>query len=114
RLRRIALPARRGVICDRNGKKLVVNAEAYDIAVRPVKIADKAGTAERLAPVVGWDTQDLLALLNSGKKFVYLKRGCDVSVGRKVEELELPGVEALKTVARVYPVGLAAHVVGFT
>lgn len=115
RLRPIPLRARRGIIYDRDGKKLAVNVEAYDVAVRPVKITDKGGTAEQIAPIIGWDNKDLLARLHSPKKFIYLERGVDADIGKRVRNLKLPGVEAIRTVGRVYPAGsLAAHVIGFT
>ena len=112
---RTKLLARRGTIYDRSGNKLATTVDAYDIGVRPAAIGDKEGTAVRLAPLIGWETDKLLEKLNSRSKPFYLARRVDAEVGIKVQEAKLPGIDALRTMKRVYPNGsLASHIIGFT
>ena len=112
---RIKLLARRGTIYDRSGNKLATTVDAYDIGARPAAIGDKAATAARLAPLVGWDTDELLAKLNSRTRPFYLVRGLDAERSAKVQEAKLQGIDVLRTMKRIYPGGtLASHAIGFT
>ena len=114
-VRNIPLLARRGTIYDRQGKKLAVSMDAYDIGARPVDINDKPRTAERLAPLIGWDPDKLLAALNGHATFFYLLRCADAELGTSVKQAGIRGIDAIPTKKRVYAaVGGAAHVIGFT
>lgn len=112
---KIPLLAKRGTIYDRNGKKLAVSVDAYDIYVDPTEIKNKADVAGRLAPLIGYDRSRLLDIFSKRGRFTYLRRRADVQLWAKIKELKLPGVGANPTMKRVYPGGtLAAHIIGFT
>lgn len=112
--RRIPLPARRGTIYDRNGNKLAVTVDAYDIYVQPIQIKDKKGTADKLAAILGSDREKLLDRLESDRAFIYVGRRVDMEVGERVKDAKLLGTGALHTMKRIYPGGsLAAHIIGF-
>jgi len=113
---KIKLPARRGTIYDRNLNKLAITIDAYDIAVRPsVLKKNKTRILTQLASLLGIDAQSLIRKAEGRSKPFYVLRGADVEVGEKVRKAGLPGVDALRTLKRVYPYGqLAAHVIGFT
>lgn len=114
---KIPLLARRGTIYDRNGKKLAVSVDAYDIYVNPAEIKpnQKESVASRLAPLIGWPQEKLLTLLTERSKFAYLERRAGSDVWEKVKAEKLPGIGADVTMKRVYPGGtLAAHILGFT
>ncbi len=113
----IPLLARRGTIYDRNGKKLAVSVDAYDIYIDPsqVKPNQRADIAARLAPFVGRTQQGIEDMLNRRTRFTYLCRRADADVWDKLKAEKLPGVGANLTIKRVYPGGtLAAHILGFT
>lgn len=113
-LRRIKLFARRGTIYDRNGTKLAVTVDAYDIGVRPKAIKDKEKAAELLASFTDWDVETLLAKLRSREKPFYVARGVSVEIGKAIKKQAIAGVDVLPTLKRVYPGGsLAAHIIGF-
>lgn len=115
RLRKIALPARRGTIYDRNGKELAVTVELYDIQTWPRKIKDKDAAADKLAEILGWPRERVLERISTDKRFVFVVRRASTDVGRKVKAAQIYGVEAVPIMSRVYPAGqLASHVIGFT
>lgn len=117
RLKRFVLHARRGTIYDRNGVKLAVNVQAYDIGAHPKKIAkkDRPKIAAQLAKILGCDEEFVLSKLSNDKAFVYIKRGVNARAGLAIKEAKLPQVEVTSIIKRVYPAGgLAANVIGFT
>ncbi|MCL6519231.1 MAG: penicillin-binding protein 2 [Armatimonadetes bacterium] len=117
RLKRFVLHARRGTIYDRNGVKLAVNVQAYDIGAHPKKIAkrDRPKIAAQLAKILGCSEKFVLSKLSNDKAFVYIKRGVNARAGLAIKEAKLPQVEVTPLIKRVYPAGgLAANVIGFT
>ncbi|MDH7480688.1 MAG: penicillin-binding protein 2 [Armatimonadota bacterium] len=117
RLKRFVLHARRGTIYDRNGVKLAVNVQAYDIGAHPKKIAkkDRPKIAAQLAKILGCDEEFVLSKLSNDKAFVYIKRGVNARAGLAIKEAKLPQVEVTSIIKRVYPAGgLGANVIGFT
>ncbi len=114
-VRKIALPARRGTIYDRDGQKLAVTIDACDIYVQPVKIKDKEEVATQLSQILGCSRTQLLDTLKSDKKFTYVARRADIWIGDAVTRAKIFGTGSIRTTKRVYPGGtLAAHIVGFT
>ena len=114
-LKKIVLPARRGTIFDRNGNKLAVSVEAFNIGARPTAIKDKEGTAAFLAPLLKRDREELLSILKNRRKFTYLARRLDFETGSRIKKEKLPGIDVESTTKRIYPgKSLAAHIIGFT
>ena len=112
---KVPVLARRGTIYDRYGKKLAFSVDAYDIYIDPNMVRDKAGTATRLAPLIGRDRDKLLEVLERRTRFTYLARHADVETWAEVKKANLLGVGAIPTMKRVYPGNsLAAHIIGFT
>lgn len=114
-VRKIPLPARRGTIYDRYGNKLAVSVDAFDIAARPTDIKHKVVTARKLAPLIGMTSDHILQKLRDRDRFFYLKRRLDFDIGQKIKEAKIPGIDAIPTTKRIYPLeSLAAHIIGFT
>ncbi|MDI6632066.1 MAG: stage V sporulation protein D, partial [Thermoanaerobacteraceae bacterium] len=57
RLREIKLEARRGDICDRNGKVLVTSVSCDSVGAMPVQVVNPRETAAQLARVLGMDEE---------------------------------------------------------
>lgn len=117
RVVKIPLLAKRGTIYDRNGEKLAVSVDAYDIYIDPslVQAKDRANVAAKIAPMIGWDEARLLGVLNQRGRFTYLKRRADADVWKKIKDAGFAGVGGNPIMKRVYPGGaLAAHILGFT
>jgi cell division protein FtsI/penicillin-binding protein 2 len=110
----VELPARRGSIRDRHGVELAVSEPAADIAVTPYLVKDPARAAHRLAPLLQRSADDVLRdLSRRDTGFVYLARAVPAERARKVERLEVPGVQLIPGARREYPRGgLASQVLG--
>ncbi len=115
----IDVPSTRGAIVDRNGRELAVSlaAESFFAHARRVEYPERA--AELLAPLISLSRSEIVSLLTSGKKFVYLERALDPQQAAAIRELDLPigkshpfGFHDFSK--RFYPRGqLGVHVVGF-
>jgi cell division protein FtsI (penicillin-binding protein 3) len=114
RSRDIELSARRGTIYDRNGKVLATTIDASTIYANPAEIEDPEDVANKLAPLLDVDKQEIVDKLNKDDTtFVYLARKVDTSVGDQVEALDIPGIYTIEDSRRVYPNGsTGAQVLG--
>ncbi|MEW6448400.1 MAG: stage V sporulation protein D [Bacillota bacterium] len=115
RLREIIVEAKRGDICDRNGKVLVTSVSADSVVAMPaqIKIAEATETAEKLAPVLDMDKEVIYRRITKKKAFVWLKRKVDFQTAQRVRRLKLKGIELIPESRRQYNRGsLAAHVLG--
>jgi len=114
------LPARRGMILDRNGDPLAVDVPAAAIYADPSSIKDPntiAETVTKLAPLIGRDSVWLTRALTRNPKshYVSLVRHASVEIGDQVKSMTLQGIYVGPDSRRSYPNdGLAAQVIGFT
>ncbi|MGH2714836.1 MAG: peptidoglycan D,D-transpeptidase FtsI family protein [Thermoleophilaceae bacterium] len=110
----LEVPARRGTILDRRGKELAVSEDAVTVFAHPFLIDDPAAVAARLAPLIGRTEEELLEKLSDRDSgFFYLRRKMDASLGHRVEELGIEGIDTVIEPKRSYPQGhLAAQVLG--
>lgn len=114
RLRRLSLPADRGVIYDRSGRELALSLPARTIYADPRLNRNPARVAERIARVLRVAPGPLRNALRQDSAFVYLARKVDLGRARRIEALELPGIGFFEDTKRYYPgEGLAAQVLGF-
>jgi cell division protein FtsI (penicillin-binding protein 3) len=83
----------------------------------PKVIENIPETAAKLAPLLGMTHQELEKKIvdNKQKHFVWLQRRMTPVQRKRIEALELDGIEFVKETKRFYPNSeVAAHVVGFT
>ena len=116
-LRTVEIPARRGMITDRNGEPLAVSTPVYDVWVDPLRFDFTDETVGRLAAVLDLDPAHVRGLVESrrDKRFVYIKRHVKPLVRNQVMALSLPGVDLLHERRRFYPMSeAAAHLIGVT
>jgi cell division protein FtsI (penicillin-binding protein 3) len=106
--------ARRGSIVDRTGLDLAVSEDAVTVFAHPFLIDDPARVAAKLAPLLGLPADDLLKQLADRKStFVYLRHKMDASIGHKVDQLGIEGIDTVIEPKRTYPQGyLASQVLG--
>lgn len=131
RVSKLLLPARRGLILDRNGLTLASNTAAVAVYADPLEVKDPAGTAQALAPLLGEDATTLQKLLlprSPKNHYISLKRHIDaatkapdpqsgeaVPIAQAVKSANLEGIGVIADTRRAYPNDdLAAHVLGFT
>ncbi|HEV3158220.1 MAG TPA: penicillin-binding protein 2 [Candidatus Baltobacteraceae bacterium] len=87
------LPAQRGSIYDRNGVRLVGWAPASNVFAEPALVRDKAATAMRLAPLLGYSTERILSALTDGTPHRLLRRKASQNIADRISAMKLPGIE---------------------
>lgn len=108
------LAPQRGKIFDRNGELLAMTVEAQSLWANPGQIDEPLWVAQQIGGLLGVDSQELLARLESDRDFVYLKRQVEPGVAEQVLGLEVRGIYTHPEATRVYPAGaVASHVTGF-
>jgi cell division protein FtsI (penicillin-binding protein 3) len=111
--------ALRGLILDRNGHELARSLDVDSFVAEPTdEKFDARETAKKFAAALGLEESPLRARLEearkSKRKFVWLARQVDAEQAKRIHELKLAGVRAVKEPKRYYPNGaLAAHVLGY-
>jgi len=129
RLRREVIPARRGIIRDRNGVILAANEPSFQVDMRwsaiPRDPAEREATIATVARVIGIPSHQIMELLSSKGSVVaadeWVPVAWDVSYDRAVAlQVQLPslaGVSLLVGAKRHYPESLAipslSHVLGY-
>lgn len=122
------LYASRGSILDVNGEVLAENVNSYTVIAylsssrtkndkNPQHVVDIEYTISKLAPVIGMEESRLRKLLSRDAYQVELGpegRGISELLKEKIEELELPGIDFIKTSKRYYPYGsFASYIIGY-
>lgn len=105
RVRTIQLPGQRGSIFDRNGDDLALSVPQQTVWTDARVVTDPAGTAAKLAPLLGVDAAVLQRKLSSGKAFDYLARTVPDDVAAKVKAMNLPGIYFVQESKRFAPAG---------
>ncbi len=120
-LREAKIPARRGMIVDRNGEPLAASTPVDTVWADPRKLVARPETVAPLAAALGLDAAELRERVFSDPKrgFMYLKRRAgfqEVSAVRAlVESRDLDAVGFETEYRRFYPgVEVFGHVIGFT
>ena len=107
--------AARADIVDRNGDILAKNVVSGHIVLRPPQVRDADRAAVFIHNVVPEKSiSSVLADINSGKKFLYVKKLASDAQREEVKFAKIPGVSVDETEWRRYPKHrLFSHVVGF-
>ena len=126
---RETLSAERGSIYTTDGEALAQNVSSYKIIAyldpkrttnkkNPQHVVNKEETAEKLAPLLNMDKEEILKYLN--KEDVYQTefgskgKGLSELTKTKIEELDLPGIDFIESFKRYYPKGdFASYTVGY-
>ena len=116
RAQTIEIYARRGTLYDRTRTALVRSLESESVYADPTEITDKAGTATKLAPILGRKPDEIDAALREQTRFRWLARKIPHAVAERVRALGIQGVNivAEQTGTRFWTSGrLASTVLGF-
>ncbi|HZE38294.1 MAG TPA: penicillin-binding protein 2, partial [Stackebrandtia sp.] len=122
RLQEEIIPGSRGSILDSKGQQLAFSAAARYIYADPPLIKDREKAARELTPLIGVPESTLLKAMKPRKtpqgtpsRFEYLARGVDVSVGKKIQKLNIQGIHVAYDERREVPGhDLASNLIGFT
>ena len=122
------LEAQRGTIYDANNSVLATNVSSYTMIAyldskrttdkkNPQHVVDKEKTAKALAPIINTSESDILKILNKKAYQVELGSGArDITelTKKKIEELQLPGIDFIQKYKRYYPNGdFASYIIGY-
>lgn len=114
------LPVERGSIVDRYGSPLAVQVDFYHIGVtlKNLDAKDKPEFAANIALPLSLSEEEVMSLLNTSKKFVYLKKKVNQNVYEEVkaitEKFNYNYVSFEKVPGRYYPnKELASQLIGF-
>ncbi len=123
-------PAKRGTIYSINGEPLALTVSSYTLIAyldpvrttnekRPQHVVNKEETAEKLAPILGMEKDEILYLLNKEglyqTEFGTKGKGLTELVKKQIEDLNLPGLDFIESYKRYYPKGnFASYTLGYT
>ena len=126
----IEVKSKRGIIYDRNGKKLAISVNAHTLWVNPGETKSKgkgkeadektakyqAKMAKDLAKALDdVSEKDILKMIKSDKSSVKIKQWLTKEEKQAVEKLELRGVQIADGSRRYYPnENFASYILGFT
>jgi len=108
------LRAQRGGIYDRHGRQLAQSLPAPSVYANARQVLDKAGLAERLAPIVKKDVAFVERRLRADRGFIWIARQVDGEVASAVSRFRRQGIGLVEEPKRFYPQqAVASHVLGF-
>ncbi len=122
------LYASRGSIFDRNGEVLAQSVNSYTVIAylsstrtedekNPQHVVDKQLTADSLAPIINMSSERILSLLNKKAYQVELGpggRNISELTKKKIEQLNLPGIDFTVNTKRYYKMGtFASYIIGY-
>lgn len=114
------IKAKRGTIYSKDGDALALNVASYKLIAylsekrttdknKPQHVVDKEGTAKALAPILEMNEEDILKYLNQTNlyqtEFGNKGKGLSELTKKKIEELNLPGIDFIESYKRYYPKG---------
>jgi len=105
---------KRGEIFDRNGLLLAKSVTTPSVYVRPSEVKDRWAVSQRLGRILGMNPKDVVALMDSSKRFVWIARKISDAQASQVREEALSGVFLEAENSRQYPQGhVAGQLLGF-
>lgn len=111
----LATPAQRGAILDRDGYRLALTEEASTIGATPSLVTDPARLIAAVAKASGESPDVIMQRLHAqGVSHVDLARQVPESQAKRVEALQLKGLDFASEQRRVYPSAIAAPLIGVT
>ncbi len=108
--------AQRADIIDRNGDILAKNIMSGHITLRPPSVKDADAVAQTIHQILPYEytLAQALDLINSGKRFIYVKKYASDAQRDVVEQAKLTGLEIEAEQKRRYPKRrLFSHIIGF-
>jgi cell division protein FtsI (penicillin-binding protein 3) len=116
----LVLTAKRGVIRDRGGAILATTVDLRSLYAIPAQMRDASGNDRRpavaaaLAPLLGDKPEAILAALESGAEWLYLRRRLPEDTANRIAALDIRGLGFEKEPKRLYPNGaIGAQLLGF-
>lgn len=113
--RDIPIPAKRGIIYDRNGKELAISASTNTVWAHPNEVKEPEQTAAVLASILDLDEETVLTRLTNRQYIVKIAQYIDDDAAKEIRQKRLKGISVAEDNKRFYPYGnFAAYILGHT
>lgn len=115
--RGIPVKPKRGIIYDRNKKKLAVSLSKDTIWIRPADVnkAELSKNAKVLSKILDLDEKEVSEKLKSKQNLIKLKQWVEDEESEKVRSAKIKGIEIVEDNKRYYPnKDFASHILGHT
>lgn len=113
--RGIPIKAKRGVIYDRNGKKLAVSINRDTVWCRPADVKDAKNTAKTLSEILQLDEEETYEKITSNSSIIKIKQWIEKEESAALRKAKLNGIEIAEDNKRFYPFGsFASYILGHT
>ncbi len=113
--RDIPIPAKRGIIYDRNGKELAISASTNTVWVHPSEVEKHEETAKVLSTILELDEEEVLKKIKSNQSITTIAAHIDDELAKAIRTENLKGIFIAESNKRFYPYGdFAAYILGHT
>ncbi len=110
----VQIPPQRGKILDRRGEELATSVSSQSLYADPSLITSPRKLSKKLSKLLDLKEKDLYLLLNSDRRFVWIKRQLDLDLVSEVESWKELGLKFIEEGRRAYPnQNLLSQVLGF-
>jgi cell division protein FtsI/penicillin-binding protein 2 len=109
----VSIPSMRGSLLDRHGNELAASEDAATVFAIPFEVEQPVRAAEKLAPILDLEPDQVLRDLTSESGYALLARKVPMPVAARIDRLGLVGIGQDPDSRRTYPQGeLAGQVIG--
>ncbi len=113
--RDIPIPAKRGIIYDRNGKELAISASTNTVWAHPSEVEEPEKTASILSNILELEEETVLEKIKTRQSIITVAPDIDDELAKAVRKENLKGISVSESNKRFYPYGnFAAYVLGHT
>ncbi len=113
--RDIPIPAKRGIIYDRNGKELAISASTNTVWAHPGEVEEPEKTASILSNILELEEETVLEKIKSNQFIIAIAPHIDDELAKAIRTENLRGISVSESNKRFYPYGnFAAYVLGHT
>ncbi|MCF6466504.1 penicillin-binding transpeptidase domain-containing protein [Clostridium sp. Cult2] len=111
----IEIKSKRGIIYDRNGKKLAISVSSYTVWASPADITNPEETAKQVAEVLGMEEKVVYEKIIKKSNVEKIKQWITKEEAKTLRNLGLSGIEVVDDNKRYYPYeDFASYIIGFT
>lgn len=111
----VDIKPKRGIIYDRNGKKLAVSTSSYTVWASPENIKSPKSSAKIIGEILDIEEEFIYERLTADRKNEKIKQWINKEEAEQIKELKIKGISVEEDNRRYYPYGdFASHILGFT
>lgn len=105
----------RGIIYDRNGRKLAINTPSYTVWAYVSEIENPEEVAKTISPIIEVAEDEIVDLIKNGTNMKKLKQAITMEQAEELKNLNITGISITEGTKRYYPLNnFASYVIGFT